>query len=262
MQNRYVADVGDFGKYGLLRALTRGESPGDDPLSLGVVWHLTNDETGNSDGKYTGYLNPTPKHLRDFRACDPELYEALAAIITGGQRNVAAVQESGILPRGTTYFDTPLPAELSLPGTQIVKNMSKSTHRQEWTASATHTTRDCDLVYLDPDNGIKLMQGPRHLKTDVKRVFLQEAVQYAQQYDQSLVIYHHVQRNAPAAQQAQTLHLHLYQALGRRAFTMHYHRGSARLFIIAPAHRHRDQLYRRAQEMTRGPWGRHFDLTK
>ena len=41
MQNRYTADLGDFGKYGLLKALC--QSHGEDEernLRLGVVWYL------------------------------------------------------------------------------------------------------------------------------------------------------------------------------------------------------------------------------
>lgn len=39
MQDRYVGDIGDFGKYGLLRALCAHD------LSLGVVWYLVPDES-------------------------------------------------------------------------------------------------------------------------------------------------------------------------------------------------------------------------
>ena len=77
MQNRYVGDVGDFGKYGLLRALCRPSGAENRPLRLGVVWYLTTDETHNNDGRHIGYLEPTPKNLRDFRACDPDLYDTL-----------------------------------------------------------------------------------------------------------------------------------------------------------------------------------------
>ena len=40
MQDRYVGDIGDFGKYGLLRALCGRD------LYLGVVWYLIPDEGG------------------------------------------------------------------------------------------------------------------------------------------------------------------------------------------------------------------------
>lgn len=44
MQNRYAGDIGDFGKFGLLRAL-RGSG-----LSIGVNWYLVPDETRIGDG--------------------------------------------------------------------------------------------------------------------------------------------------------------------------------------------------------------------
>lgn len=44
MQNRYVGDIGDFGKLGLLRQLHKTG------LSIGVNWYLTPDETHNGDG--------------------------------------------------------------------------------------------------------------------------------------------------------------------------------------------------------------------
>jgi hypothetical protein len=63
MQDRYVGDVGDFGKYGLLRSLAAD-------LSLGVVWYLGPEESHNADGKHIGYLNSTQKNLIKFRDCD------------------------------------------------------------------------------------------------------------------------------------------------------------------------------------------------
>ena len=48
VQDRYVGDVGDFGKYGLLRALCGGD------LTLGVVWYLYPDEEANNDGDDIG----------------------------------------------------------------------------------------------------------------------------------------------------------------------------------------------------------------
>lgn len=54
MQNRYVGDIGDFGKLGLLRQLSKTG------LSVGVNWYLTPDETHNGDGRHIGYLESKP----------------------------------------------------------------------------------------------------------------------------------------------------------------------------------------------------------
>ena len=76
MQDRYVGDVGDFGKYGLLRYLG-GKLDGGfeyfEPMRMGVIWYLYPDESHNADGKYTGYLDETPANRASYRACDSEL---------------------------------------------------------------------------------------------------------------------------------------------------------------------------------------------
>ena len=68
MQNKYTADVIDFGKHGLLRYLS-GMTADDDlpPLPLGVVWYFHHDERHagdrrkiSHDGEFTGYLVRTP----------------------------------------------------------------------------------------------------------------------------------------------------------------------------------------------------------
>ena len=92
MQNQYVGDIGDFGKYGLLRAIS------GDPLRLGVVWYLFPDEPtkepGKGDGKFIDYLcHPTAKE-RKLIECDPFLYDKLHKIVIDeNDRRVVRVQE-------------------------------------------------------------------------------------------------------------------------------------------------------------------------
>ena len=52
MKNQYVGDIGDYGKYGLLRFLA-GQG-----IKIGVNWYLTDDDDDESaDGKFTYYLD-------------------------------------------------------------------------------------------------------------------------------------------------------------------------------------------------------------
>ncbi len=50
IQDRYSGDIGDYGKLGLLRSLSRTG------LRIGVNWYLTPDEDHNGDGRHTDYL--------------------------------------------------------------------------------------------------------------------------------------------------------------------------------------------------------------
>ncbi len=54
MQNRYTGDVGDFGKYGLLRALCSDD--GKRKLKLGVNWYLVPDMGNPGDGGFIDYV--------------------------------------------------------------------------------------------------------------------------------------------------------------------------------------------------------------
>jgi hypothetical protein len=48
VQDRYAGDIGDFGKFALLKGLQKAIGG-----TLGVVWYRVVDE---ADGKYVGYL--------------------------------------------------------------------------------------------------------------------------------------------------------------------------------------------------------------
>ena len=83
MQNKYVGDIGDFGKYGLLRALTGHQttSASEPHLTLGVVWYLFPNETTTADGKFIGYLRRTAANDTKFRDCDRPLYDTLRCLV-------------------------------------------------------------------------------------------------------------------------------------------------------------------------------------
>ena len=81
MQDNYVGDIGDYGKYGLLRRVTAAG------LRLAVNWYrvVPTRPGKQEDGKYTAYLDQPEK----YRHYDPELFECLAGIVHGGERKDA-----------------------------------------------------------------------------------------------------------------------------------------------------------------------------
>lgn len=156
MQNRYVGDIGDFGKYGLLRHLLGAAEDGlctARRLRLAVIWYLYPDESHNLDGKHTGYLKRTRQNEREFRSCDPVLYDALAKLIGGSHRHVSRVRSSGILPTETTYYEQ----SLSFQGEG--RGPARQQAREKWLRQALAVARGADLVFVDPDNGIANREG-------------------------------------------------------------------------------------------------------
>ena len=75
MQDRYVGDVGDFGKFGLLRSLCRGDEHCA-ALRLGMLWYRFDgeDTAAPHDGRHTDYLSAPSRNERLLRRCDHGLF--------------------------------------------------------------------------------------------------------------------------------------------------------------------------------------------
>ena len=258
MQDRYVGDIGDFGKYALLNALCQPGSALDGPrFSLGVVWYLVPDELGN-DGKLTGYLDGSPGNRARYRECDPALYDALAEIVVSGNREVAAVRRSNILPRDTVFYEDSLSFEA------VAGQDARLTHRRRWVDRAVENTARCDLVFIDPDNGLEVPSTARHQARGPKYCYLDELSTYVQR-GQSLVVYQHLDRRSAALSQVEGRLAQLAELRSDAApFALRYRRGTARAYLILPAPSHRAPLLERALGLVRGPWGRkgHFSLVE
>ena len=260
MQNRYVGDIGDFGKYGLLRAIS------GDPLRLGVVWYLFPDEPpkepGKGDGKFIDYLcNPKPRDSK-LRDCDSYLYdELLKIVIQEKDRKVEKIQESQILSDNTLYYEESLSYE---PGES---QFSKKRRRENWLNSTLEATKEADLVFVDPDNGIAPEKvRPLH-KNGPKYVLLEDLRQFYVQGN-SLVIYHHLGRHGKAQEQISKLAKRLQESLKlpHMPWSLWYHRGTARVYFIVARERHRAVLEKRLASFADSPWCAkplsHFELVK
>ena len=136
MRDQFVGDIGDFAKYGLLRTLI---CDGSAARRLGVVWYANEDARDSSHGEGVSYLED---NASSYRACDHDLYDSLRSVVRSGRRRIFTVEESGLLG-----VDTPFWSELT-PG--------RSPQRTGWLAGALKRVEGCDLVFLDPDNGLRL----------------------------------------------------------------------------------------------------------
>ena len=136
MQNRYVGDIGDYLKLGILRAL----SPG---YRLGVAWWLFPDESHNGDGRHISYLN-RPDQWRHF---DPDLFDTLHEIVSSGQRHVHALEAAAGAVPGAAF------ASEFIPGGRPIARRQQVRH--EWLRSIRRRLEAADLLFLDPDKGLE-----------------------------------------------------------------------------------------------------------
>ena len=168
MKNQYTGDIGDYGKYGLLRFLAR------QGIRIGINWYLTDDDN-SANGKYTSYLeNPAE------RVCDPELFDALKEIVSHGKnKSVKMVQDAGLIS-GAEYFGE------KLKGSKLEVS-AREWDRRLWFNNSTLILGDSELIFADPDNGISFTKTARN-KDSEKFVLPEEICRYY--YEGRNVVYY------------------------------------------------------------------------
>ncbi len=157
MKDQYVGDIGDFGKYSLLRAFT------DAGVKVGVNWYLTEND-GSTDGKFTEYLKKNDR-ISEY---DSVVFKTLKNIAFNKTKSVMDIQKSGILT-GAVYYS----ALLSPKGTPS----ERREERQRWFEKSETVFKDSELIFMDPDNGLLEKNDPSVLSAE-KYVLPDEVREY------------------------------------------------------------------------------------
>lgn len=268
MQDRYVGDIGDFGKYGLLRSLFGPPHHSVSKLKIGINWYLVPDEQGNFDGKHISYLVDNNHNHKRFKNCDGELYKKLQKIvkprevggntIATGERKVSKVEKGEILPNGTIFYNSRLSLE-------NITNRLKE--REEWVAVGFEKLKDCDVIFFDPDNGFppynnnnneKGYYSPgKHQERSRKYVYYDELVEYYEG-GQSLIIYQH------RTMESENRYLERFKKItefipqARAVFRLRWHPFSVRDYVFVLQRTHIEEIKHKITKMLGGEWGRHF----
>lgn len=248
MQDRFVGDIGDFGKYGLLRALTGlwdwergGPLPEHKRLSLGVVWcvpdEMTIAKTPASHGQHVGYLfNSLAQNL--YRNCDPPLFDCIKEIVCG-DRSLKSIAESGIIGgKEGEFIPDPIPRN--------------SEQRQQWLEKAVKEIEESSIVFLDPDIGLT----PPSKRNSTKHVRPREVSEFSD-HNRSVVIYQSFARKTLSVQIEDWKRQLDSTLISQREFRVL--KFKSRAFIVLPSDRHSEMIDKRLAKMLKGPWHPHFE---
>ncbi|HLO97094.1 MAG TPA: hypothetical protein VK171_00750 [Fimbriimonas sp.] len=232
MQDRYAGDVGDFSKFALMRTL---QSLSDQPL--GLIWYKHPDESHTNDGKHIDYV-------RDHRwtACDSELVNLMNGVILRGDRKIAALEALPLFSNGARYVDSLVP-KVALA-------------RAAWFADVKQRVKPCEVVFVDPDNGIRL-RG--HAKTSAKHIHQDEFEALANGCD-VLVSYHHFDRSCSHPDQMRRLVADLQSDLPHHKIeVLRYRRISPRAYVCAVRKLKAESFDQALATITSHPWNFHFE---
>ena len=238
MQNRYAGDVGDFGKIGMLRCV---EQAG---LTVGVNWYLVEDENHNLDGKHVGYLND-----KKFLDLDEELRKALGTLINNNNRSVQCIEEFKLLQSDMYYHE-------------ILKPVLGSfrENRLNWHKKGLESLQDCELVFLDPDNGLLPKSISCGSGKSIKYVLPEEIIDYYNA-GHSVVFYSHRTREQLGT------YLHRFDTLfdavkkdGATILGISFKRGTVRDYFFILKDEHKEKVICGIEKLLQSGWKQHFEM--
>lgn len=209
MKNQYVGDIGDYGKYGLLRFLA---SYG---IKIGVNWFLTEND-GSTDGKFTTYLkNPAD------RVYDPELFDALQNIADHPDKTIKMIEQAGIIPGAEFYGEL-------LKGSSLEAD-ARELNRRLWFNNSTLMLGNAELIFADPDNGISYRKTAR-TKDSEKFILPEDVAEYYNSGSNVVYYCHKGRRKQEAWEQAKAgIRNHIRDA---QILAVTFHRGTQRSYIF------------------------------
>lgn len=211
MKNQYLTDLGDYGKYGLLRFLA-GKG-----VRIGVNWYLTPDD-GSTNGKFKDFLE---RQAEDWMI-DQELFEKLQEIHALPENKVEDVERAGLIPGAVYYPDLLDQKDLS--------SSERKANRRRWFEASVPALQDAELIFADPDNGISYRMTAGR-KNNEKYILPCEAEAYYRS-GKDVVFYCHKGRRSEAAWRK--VRTDLQERLGgAQILTLTYHKGTQRSFIFA-----------------------------
>ena len=235
MQDRYAGDIGDFGKFGLLREIQK------QGLSVGVNWYHTKplDAEIKSDGSFKQddgkYIIP-----EKLCKCDESLASSLLTISNGDDRSIEALERAGLLT-GAIYYNDLLSAN----------------EREDWHSKALKVLRDVDLVFLDPDNGMLVKSVKKKSAKSIKYAFYEDVADYVAR-GQSVIVYNHRSRK-PEEKYFAEIYAKMQEYTGvavEKMLAITFPRYSVRDYIAVSAFKeHYDKIQIAFKIMADGIWG-------
>lgn len=252
MQNRYFGDIGDFGKYGMLRTIINSD------LKLGVNWYLYPDESHNDDGKHTSYLK---KDKYGLEICDAELYsflkEANIKSLQGFPRNIQMIVESGLL-QNTIFYSELL----------CYKNeyswVERNEFRKVWNENSILTLKEAEVIFCDPDNGFEVMSVSPTSKRGGKFILYKE-IETQYNDGKSMVVYNHGPlwfKKGEMVPYIEGICSKIKEHLGNDVVIacLRWETTAKRFYFWLIRPEHKKTLLACLDKLTNEPWGKHFKL--
>jgi len=166
MKNQYFADINDYLKYGILRAIANSK------LKICLCWMLTEDDNRN-DGKKIQYLQDSDK----WRKYDPALFDVMKWSIEKNKRSIDVAEMKDLIPDATYHT------------TLLTDDRDK---REQYFKELTGISAASDLIFFDADNGLEVKSVKKGNKNSSKYLYWDEVERFADSH--SILVFQYFPR--------------------------------------------------------------------
>jgi hypothetical protein len=240
MQNRYVADIGDYGKYGLLKYIC------DSKLKLGIHWCLHPDENHNDDGKYISYLDKP----EEYEIYDNELYSQLQKIIKDwksskcdSKNRAVNLIENKILNKYNISFYS--------------KELNNKLLRDKYLNDSKEALKKAEIIFFDPDTGFEVKSVTKMDKKAYKYVFFEELKKFNEN-GQSLIVYQHKDHSSDCYEKKMD-ELSKYFS-SENIFYLSFLGTGKRAYFFITHNNHYSEIKKSIDLFIKSPWKQLFEL--
>ncbi len=253
MQNRYAGDIGDFGKFGLLRHIVNASQ-----LRLGINWYLLPDEKHNEDGRYIRYLcDPA------FEQCDQELYGKFRRIVED-KRSICSLEKPALFKVRPVFFSKTVDSFHLYPAQTLQDRQRRLELRREWKDEAVSKLSTADVIFLDPDNGLQVQSCSSLSHKNSGKYSYFEEIREFHKSKKLTIIYHHLNRHRKhgthsiqVQQRARELKEKINPA--HKVFGVRFRPFSPRAFFLISAPSIESYVTDRLNSFVRSGWREYWD---
>ena len=232
MKNQYIGDIGDYGKYSLLKTFS------DNGISVGINWYLTKDDETGNDGRITDYLDD-----EKYRCLSPKVFDLMKALVDKIDKSVDDIATSDIIKDAEYYTD--------YLETNLLEWRARKEKRDRWFKNSMKCLSKCDLLFCDPDNGSIDENRIRRFNSE-KYVSLKELEQY---YNKGKNIVYYCQRGRRKEEiwNLKKNEMEYLASVSLRSLT--FHKGTQRAYIFLIHHEDANEYDDIIKRFLNAGWG-------
>jgi hypothetical protein len=166
MKNQYFADINDYLKYGILRAIANSK------LKICLCWMLNEDDRRRDGGKIQYTQEPDK-----WRMYDPVLFDVMKWSIKKNKRSIDVAEKKSLIPNAT-YHPTLLTDDRD--------------EREQYFKELTDISAASDLIFFDADNGMEVKSVKKGNKNSSKYLYWDEVERFTDTH--SILIFQYFPR--------------------------------------------------------------------